>query len=124
MTSFLLYMASPAILYVIVELVTNKSVTRNIQAKKIYLILSGICMALMIGLRAYTNGSKDTMYYYNQWVFFSNLSFSDFISYSKTLDIEVGYQIAVWVLSHFFADGQWLLLLSGILMSISICSFI
>ncbi len=124
MTAFLIYMASPAILYVLVKLFTNKSITRNARAKKTYLLFAGICMTFMIGLRAPTNGSGDTMYYFRLWEYFSGLSFDAFIAYSNTLDMEIGYKLVTWVLSQFFANGQWLLFFSGMFMSIAVCSFI
>lgn len=124
MTAFLIYMASPAILYILVTLFTNKSITRNTQAKKMYLLFAGICMTFMIGLRAPTNGSRDTLYYFRLWEYFSGLSFDAFLDYSNRLDLEHGYMYVTWVLSQIFANGQWVLFFSGMFMSISVCSFI
>lgn len=124
MTTYLLYMASPAILYVLVEAFAKKQITKNLRTKKTYLILVGICMTLMIGLRAYTNGSGDTRYYFNLWEYFSKMTFAEFVVYSPKLDMEFGYKVTTWVLSQFFADGQWLLFLSGAFISVSVCCFV
>lgn len=124
MTAYLIYMASPAILYVLVELFTGKSITRNMRTKKIYLFWAGLCMTLMIGLRAPTNGSSDTQYYFSLWEYSSSLSLKDFSSFFSGFDLEAGYKIVTFILSRFFPDGQWLLLFSGMFMSIAVCSFI
>lgn len=124
MTAYLLYMASPAILYVLVEACAGKSITKNVRAKKIYLFWAGLCMTFMIGLRAPTNGSRDTLYYFRLWEHFSGLSVTEFINTFSTIDMEAGYKLVTFVLSKIFPNGQWLLFLSGLFMSISICSFI
>ena len=124
MTTYLIYMASPALLSLFFELLPNKSITSNIKSKKIYLILCGLCMTLMIGLRAPTNGSGDTLFYCKLWETFSNMSLDSFVKFSRTADMELGYQISTWVLSQFFPDGQWLLLLSALFMSVCVCVFV
>ena len=123
MTIYLIYMASPALLYLFFEFIPNKSIANNLRAKKFYLFLCGLCMTLMIGLRAPTNGSGDTLFYYNLWELFSDMSFDTFVKFSRTADMEFGYLITTWALSQFFPGGQWLLFLSGLFMSICLCYF-
>ena len=81
-------------------------------------------MALMIGLRYKGVGSGDTAFYYNNWEKMSRVSWNDLPRVLQSVDLEYGYQIIVWFLSHLFSDGQWLLIFSGIFFSLSVCLFI
>ena len=80
-------------------------------------------MALMIGLRYKGIGSGDTALYYKNWEMMSKVSWSDLPRVLQSIDFEYGYQICVWILSHLFPWGQWLLILSGAFFSLSIGLF-
>lgn len=123
MTVYLLYMASPTLIYFLLQLCTRKSVNRNEKTRNIYLTLVGIVMVLMIGLRNPGNGSGDTQFYYDFWETMSRMSFSELKYNINNFDLEIGYQITNWVLSKIFHNGQWLLFLSGLFFSVSVCSF-
>ena len=123
MTVYLLYMASPGIIYLLVDTFFKPFLIQPEQVKKAYLFLAGISMMLMIGLRSPLIGSGDTMFYYDHWETLSKSSFSQLKNYLLEIDLEAGYQITVWLLSHVFKNGQWLLLLSGAFMSASVCCF-
>jgi len=124
MAIYLLYMASPCILFIFLELLTNQKIHRIEQLKNTYLILFVIIMTAMVGLRHPGNGSDDTMFYYRQWEELSGLSLDQLDYYIKNMDMEVGYLIVVWLGSHIFQNGQWLLLLSGLFFAVSICVFV
>ena len=53
----------------------------------------------------------------------SRVSWNDLPRVLQSVDLEYGYQIIVWFLSHLFSDGQWLLIFSGIFFSLSVCLF-
>lgn len=124
MTVYLFYMALPGIVWLLAEIFAPQRINRDAQAQKRFLIFMGVAMALMIGLRSPENGSGDTMFYYNLWESFSTASFQTLKMNLISLDIERGFQITVWLLSHIFKNGQWALFLSGAFMSVSVCWFI
>ncbi len=93
------------------------------ERKKKFLIVCGIIMALMIGLRYKGVGSGDTQFYYNNWELMSEVPFSLLSTQLTSVDLEYGYQICVWLLSHIFPWGQWLLIFTGIFFSFAVCRF-
>ena len=123
MTVYLLYMISPIIVWFFVEAVFHKSVVRSESAKRIYLVICGIIMALMVGLRYYGVGSGDSRFYYYNWEDMATVPLSELWDTIQTTDIEIGYQFAVWVVSHILPNGQWLFVLTGIFFAVSVCTF-
>lgn len=117
-------MASPIIIYVIMELLSGKSVNRDERINTYYLIVFGLVMTLMIGLRNPQNGSGDTMFYYMFWERLSQVPFSELRNFIASVDLEVGYQFVTWLLSQIFHNGQWLLFLSGAFFAVSVCLFV
>ena len=124
MSIYLLYAISPVIVWIIINIINTKSINCDDRRKKNYIIICGIIMALMIGLRYKGVGSGDTAFYYNNWEMMSRTSWNDLPRVLQSVDLEYGYQIIVWFLSHLFSDGQWLLIFSGIFFSLSVCLFI
>lgn len=122
MTVYLLYVTSPAIVWMLVSIFNTKAANYD-KRKKNYIFFCGIIMALMIGLRYKGVGSSDTAFYYNNWEMMSQVSLSDLPRVLQRVDLEYGYQISVWLLSHIFRNGQWALILSGAFFSFSVCRF-
>lgn len=121
MTVYLLYVASPILVAIILNMMTTKPINDTDNWRKTYLIVCGIIMALMIGLRNPSVGSRDTMRYVDIYNSLRNMSFSDFLR--TDLDLESGYLLTVWLLSHVFHNSQWLLMLSGIFFTVAVCHF-
>lgn len=117
-------MISPVFLYLIMQTFSSKSVNRDLETKKVYLIIFAIIMTLMIGLRSRYVGSTDTIVYFNNWKIVQRISFSELGLYLETIDMEKGYLIFSWILSHIFKDPQMLLVISAAFFSISICRFV
>ena len=124
MVAYLIFMASPFIVYLIVELITGKKVTQDDRTKNIYLIVCGIIIALMIGMRNQHNGSGDTALYCSIYEKMSSIKLGELSSFIRNTDMEIGYLITTWLLSKVFIGGQWLLVLSGAFFSFSICYFV
>lgn len=124
MTLYLMYMASPILIYIIMNLVVPDKLLSDKNTKKWFLIICGIVMVLMIGLRHPDNGSGDTRYYYKNWSYMSTVAISDLKRVLAAIDMEKGYLVCVWILSHIFPHPQMALVLSGIFFAISICHFV
>ena len=114
---------SPVIVWILMKIINTKSINYDDRRKKNYIIICGIIMSLMIGLRYKGVGSGDTAFYYNNWEMMSRVSWSDLPIILQSVDLEYGYQIIVWALSNLFSGGQWLLILSGMFFSLSVCLF-
>ncbi len=117
---YLAYMASPIIIYLLMSVVCQKDINRDKRLQKAYLIICGILMALMIGLRNQNNGSGDSQIYYGIW---EQMSVSTFRN-AFAVDMEPGFQFTTWALSHAFPWGQCIFIFSGAFFAWSICSFI
>ena len=124
MIAYLIFMASPFIVYLIVELITGKKVTQDDRTKNIYLIVCGIIIALMIGMRNQHNGSSDTATYCSLYEKMSSIKPGELSSFIRNTDMEIGYLITTWLFSKIFVGGQWLLVFSGAFFSVSICHFV
>lgn len=123
MAIYLLYVISPVIVWVLMNIVNAKSISCDDRRKKKYIIICGIIMAIMIGFRYKGTGSGDTGFYYSNWEMMSEVSWSGLSDVLKRIDLEHGYQISTWFLSHIFPHGQWALILSGAFFSFSVCRF-
>lgn len=124
MTVYLLYAASPIIIYGLYGLITKRDPNHFQEDRNIYLIIAGIIMFLMIGLRHPGNGSVDTQRYFEFWETMSRVSFKQLTYTIKSVDLEVGYQITTWLLAQIFRNGQWQLIFSGAFYAISVCCFV
>lgn len=124
MAIYLLYVVSPLLVYFLFRLFngrTNKTQTINITA---YLWICGLIMVLMIGLRHPLNGSGDTYRYCENWIQMRNVDYTNLAATMDKMSFEKGYLITVWLLTRVFYHPQWLLVLSGIFFSITICYFV
>ena len=120
---YLLYIASPVLVY----LTLNKFLSLRFdeaQVRKILLVVCGIIMALMIGLRNPHVGSTDTYVYMQNWNTVQRISFDGLWDYITRMDMESGYLIFAWIFSHIFEDPQWLLVVSGAFFAWSVCTFV
>lgn len=124
MTIYLAYMLSPLLVWFGFALFTNRTVNNDNRSKRKYLIVCGIILFLMIGLRHYGVGSGDAAWYYNNWDAMANISLSGFARIMGTFDIENGYLGTVWLLTRLFEHPQFVFVFYGLLMAISVCRFI
>jgi hypothetical protein len=124
MVIYLLYVASPILIYFLFGLFrnqTNKNQGININA---YLFVCGIIMALMIGLRHPHNGSGDTYRYCQNWILMRGVDYDNLASTLDNIDFEKGYLVFVWLLTRIFYHPQWLLVLTGVFFSVTVCYFV
>ncbi|MBQ7817736.1 MAG: EpsG family protein [Oscillospiraceae bacterium] len=126
MTVFLLYTISPVIIDYLVSLCFsnyNNKLNEN-KLKIIKLVFTGIVMFLMIGLRKYTNGSGDSYVYYQHWKSLSAVELEQFSRIVANSEMEVGYTVVVFILSHIFKEPQFVFILSALFFAIAVCRFV
>ena len=121
---YLFFAAFPVMVSLLVELNQKKSIKTNDKAKRIFFILCGIAMFLIIALRHREVGSDDSGHYYDHWEEMSNLSYGFLRSYISEARFEPGYCTFVWLLSQVFQDGQYAFVISAIIFTVSVCRFI
>ena len=124
MAVYLLYVASPLLVYFFLRLFSNSTNKHKPINVKTYLLICGFIMALMIGLRHPQNGSVDTYRYCQNWVLMRNIDFANLLPTLQNINLEKGYLITVWLLTRIFYHPQWLLILTGIFFSVTICRFV
>ena len=123
MLIYIIYILSPLLVNFLFR-ISKTDVVHNKKAKRWYLLIIGIITFLMIGLRYYENGSGDSSYYYNNWIYMSSQSFSGLKTALSTIDLELGYLSTVWLLSHVFINPQFVFIFSGLFFAISVCRFL
>lgn len=90
--------------------------------KKQYYFLCGIIFLIIMGLRHYSLGSTDTLNYYNAMV--RAIESDSWRSYFNESYFETGAQFLIFVLSRFFANAQWLLIITSLFYIVSIFYFV
>lgn len=124
MAVYLSFMTMPVILWAVFYVFYKRSVLSSDILKKRYIIICGLFLFLMIALRHYSVGSGDGAWYYTNWKFLSNMSLKIFYSIFGYFDVENGYLITIWTLSHVFKDSQFVFVFYGLLVAISVSRFI
>lgn len=123
MTTFLLYMFSPVIVAFFYNLIKKKSIN-TVENKKMYLYILGFIMFFMIGFRYYGNGSGDSYFYYSNWERMSKVPFFSLFDTIRSIDLESGYLLSIWLLSNIFKPPQFVFIFSGLFISVSVCLFV
>ena len=96
---------------------------------KLYLIITGVVIALVMGLRTKYTGSTDTIVYI--WKFEDICAYNNFFDYyrmnlqeEKLLFAESGYYLFTWILSRFTHNEQMLVLTTSCFITFGTCRFI
>ena len=121
---FFLLALTPILAVPIANSVSGESIYSSDRAKRIYLTICGTVLFLMIALRSCELGSVDSQSYYNNWKLVRDMSLEGIRDFITLSDMESGYLMTVWLLSHVFYDPQFLFVLTGLLFSFSVCRFI
>lgn len=125
MLVLLLLSVSPIIIKAFMGDLTKDKVKKNT-----YLIICGLCIILVMGLRSRFSGTGDTDVYYSFFESVRNNAQTLSEQISKAIDgksllfSEVGFTIYVWLLAQVFTSGQWLLIISAIIMTVCTLRFI
>lgn len=124
MLSFLIIATIPLWTAGVYQLVTGNSVYTNDTSKKQYLFFCCAVLFLVIGLRHYDMGSVDSRNYYNNWILVRDSDFSQIKALTELSAMEDGYIYTVAVLSRIFRHPQFVFVLSGLLFSSAIGTFV
>lgn len=91
--------------------------------KRRYLIATCFVLFLFVAVRAPSVGSGDGRFYTRNWEAAGRIPFSR-ISVLFKVDLEKGYLLTVWLLSHVFHDGQWVFVFQGAIMMYAVGRFL
>jgi len=121
---YLAYMFSPIIVYAVITFLYKKPIGESDSMRHKYLIICGVIIFMMLACRDHTVGSSDATWYFNNWVYLSQVPANEFWDVSSRFDMERGYLFSVWLLSHIFNNPQFLFILYGLLVAVSIIRFL
>lgn len=91
--------------------------------KRKYLISACVVLFLFVALRSPSAGSGDGRFYVRNWEYARRIPLSQ-ISVLFQVDLEKGYLLSVWLLSHFFHDAQWLFVFQSAFMMLTVFRFL
>lgn len=124
MIMYILLAMVPVILTPIVNSAYKSSINKDDRAKRTFLLCCGAFAFILIAFRNQYVGTVDSHRYYMNWAYMSEISYSHLETYVDNSEMETGYLVMVWILSHLFAEPQTLFILTGLLFSTSACIFI
>ncbi len=124
MIIYLAYVFSPLVVCLVLNLITDTAVNENVRLKNFYIFLCGIIMAVTICFRHPLTGSGDTLVYYDNWMIMGKVNLAELPEFLEKIDFEKGYLIYAWLFAHIFHWGQYALIISGIIYTVSVCTFV
>jgi hypothetical protein len=114
----------PIVFSFFVRVLNNSSVNYREHEKRQYLVLCGLFIFLILACRHYSVGSGDGVIYYNHWTQMSTVPKERILDVLKTSKMERGYVLFVWVVSRFLKNAQYLFVVYGAIVALSLCSFL
>lgn len=121
---YLLLAMFPVILTPVVNSAYKSSINKNDRAKRTFLLCCGVFLFIMIAFRNQYVGTVDSHRYYDNWSYMHDLPKSMLGNYIQNSEMEAGYLVTIWALSHIFPNPQMVFVLSAFLFVISVCRFI
>ena len=99
-----------------------KDLDSDNRKKRNYLIFVGILLFCFLAFRSEFIGSNDTFNYSNMMrKAINSMSWADYYNESG---VEKGFQMFVFGLSRVFSESQWIIVISSLIYTVSICRFI
>ena len=99
-----------------------KDINKSEKQKKIYCVICGIILTLLLGMRSRHIGSTDTNGYYDMMK--NAIRSTSWSSYYVKDFVEKGFQFFLWTLSRIFKDPQWVIVISSAIYTTCISIFI
>lgn len=121
---YLLFMFMPVIVFMPLLLIYKSSVYSSDKAKRRYLFICGMFLFLMLACKHYSVGSGDGKWYYENWKYMSSVTFGNLFKVIDSFDMEKGYLLCVWLLSHIFENPQFVFIFYGLLVAVAVCRFL
>lgn len=116
MSWFRLYLITPLLAAIISAFFSDR--------KKVFFWLYGVTTFLFFGLRTKYLGSGDSLFYYNLWERLSTIPFKrENLELVFSIDLEQGFLLCAWALSHIFKNGQYAFIFAGAIYSFCLCRF-
>lgn len=93
---------------------------------KNYILICGVLMALISGLRLPYGDTYSYTWYYDQLKNYPTFReyYDEHMSNYDLLSSEAGFYYVMWVLGHFFESGQTAVIFSSVFITIATCFFI
>lgn len=123
MLSYSLFMLSPVLVELVFILVNKRSLNREPLDRKLYVSILGLFVFFMLGFKSVFVGSGDAFFYLDTWDLMKNVPLDRLYNVLKSIDVEKGYLISVWLLSHVFRWSQFHFILYGILAAVAVSRF-
>ena len=124
MLNYVAFLLSPLATEFILVLAYTKSINNDDKLRKRFMIIMGVFLFIMLGFKSVTVGSGDAITYSSNWIYMHKVPLKQLWYVMQKTDLEYGYQLSVWVLSHIFVWEQFLFIVSGAFMAFSICRFL
>lgn len=124
MLNYIAFLLSPLGVEFIFILANKKSLNNDEKLRKGFMIIMGIILFIMLGFKSVKVGSGDARFYFENWNYMSQVPLKQLWNVLQKTDLEYGYQVTVWVLSHIFVWQQFLFIISGAFMAFAICRFL
>lgn len=118
---YLLLAVFPLAMAPVVQLYTRRSLRDSNRTRRIFLLFCGAALFLMLALRYRGVGSADSTNYFYFW---HEAASSSFQSVWEEQRYEYGYLAYVWLFSHIFPNPQFSFVISGLVITVSVCYFI
>lgn len=116
MSWFRLYLMAPLLIGIISAFFSDR--------KKVFFWLYGVATFLFFGLRTKYLGSGDSLFYYNLWERLGTIPFTfENLKLVFSIDLEQGFLLCVWTLSHILKSGQYVFIFAGAIYSFCLCRF-
>lgn len=123
MLSYSLFMLSPVLVELVFILLNKRSLNREPFDRKLYVSIMGFFVFFMLGFKSVFVGSGDAFFYLDTWDLLKNIPLPRLFNVMNNIDIEQGYLISVWVLSHIFRWRQFHFILYGVLVAVALARF-
>lgn len=121
MLNYTLYMVSPLAVEFVLLLIFKKSVNNSVKMRRMYIIIMGVIIALMIGLKSAKVGAGDSIIYLRNWDAMQKVPWWEIPKAFGKIDFEKGYLLFVWIFSNILRWNQFLFILYGGFVAFSIC---